>query len=325
MKIYTPGDGPDQMVELPETVSRPSPSRGSLLVVDPCRLFREGVAEILRQAHFEVAATSATIDDALMQLGTISATIDLLIVGLDARDAEPQLAALPLLRDWDARTKTVLLLPSCTAEILMAAVLSCVNGVVLKDVSGTTLIATLDLVMRGQHVLPFAAALQILARLQPAGVAPGARPEDVAPERPRVTEDAGQPETKTEEFANAAGAPHTLRSFSLSDRETQILQCLVEGCANKLIARRLGIAEATVKVHIKGLLRKINVSNRTQAAIWALNHSVTTQFDQRPAPAAIDLDPGDRAHSLVRLADDPVPDITALYSSAINLLMPTHA
>lgn len=58
------------------------------------------------------------------------------------------------------------------------------------------------------------------------------------------------------------------REVNLSGRENDILQHLIEGAPNKLIARRLNVAEATVKVHVKGLLRKLNASNRTQAAIW---------------------------------------------------------
>lgn len=56
---------------------------------------------------------------------------------------------------------------------------------------------------------------------------------------------------------------------SLSVRETQILRCLMQGASNKIIARNLGVADATVKVHVKAILRKIKAANRTQAAIWA--------------------------------------------------------
>jgi len=56
----------------------------------------------------------------------------------------------------------------------------------------------------------------------------------------------------------------------LSDREEQILRCLVAGLPNKLIARELGIAETTVKVHVKSVLRKVRAANRTQAAMWAV-------------------------------------------------------
>jgi two-component system nitrate/nitrite response regulator NarL len=58
----------------------------------------------------------------------------------------------------------------------------------------------------------------------------------------------------------------------LSSRETEILYCLTKGSPNKVIARQLNLCEATVKVHIKAILRKIGVFNRTQAAIWAADH-----------------------------------------------------
>lgn len=57
---------------------------------------------------------------------------------------------------------------------------------------------------------------------------------------------------------------------SLTARESEILVCLLEGESNKSIARKLEITESTVKIHMKSLLRKINVQNRTQAAIWAM-------------------------------------------------------
>lgn len=57
----------------------------------------------------------------------------------------------------------------------------------------------------------------------------------------------------------------------LSEREVGILRCLVDGDANKVISRRLNIAEPTVKVHIKAILRKLHVDNRTQAAVWAIS------------------------------------------------------
>ena len=68
----------------------------------------------------------------------------------------------------------------------------------------------------------------------------------------------------------------------LSPRELEILQALVTGASNKLIAIRLGITEATVKVHLKTLLRKIDVINRTQAAIWAMNNGVSANEAAAP-------------------------------------------
>jgi len=59
---------------------------------------------------------------------------------------------------------------------------------------------------------------------------------------------------------------------ALSPRQHFILRCLVQGDSNKLIARKIAVSEGTVKAHLKVLLRKMKVRNRTQAAIWALSH-----------------------------------------------------
>ena len=68
-----------------------------------------------------------------------------------------------------------------------------------------------------------------------------------------------------------AQSPVTLRNHpGLSEREAQILDGLVKGYANKMIARTCDISEATVKVHMKSIMRKIRVANRTQAAMWAI-------------------------------------------------------
>jgi two-component system nitrate/nitrite response regulator NarL len=71
----------------------------------------------------------------------------------------------------------------------------------------------------------------------------------------------------------AVAASEPQLKVALSKREIQIIDCLVSGLPNKSIARELNITEATVKVYVKGLLRKIKVSNRTQVAIWALQQS----------------------------------------------------
>jgi two-component system nitrate/nitrite response regulator NarL len=65
-----------------------------------------------------------------------------------------------------------------------------------------------------------------------------------------------------------------IATLNLSDREIQIMRYLVLGCPNKVISRRLGISEATVKVYVKAILRKLQVTNRTQAAIWAVQRGL---------------------------------------------------
>ena len=83
--------------------------------------------------------------------------------------------------------------------------------------------------------------------------------------------------------AAAVPANDGLGGKSLSGREAQILHLITQGAANKVIARELGLAEATVKVHVKAILRKVKVSNRTQAAMWAQQH-----LKGRPQDAIMD-------------------------------------
>src|SRR3989442_11815798 len=70
----------------------------------------------------------------------------------------------------------------------------------------------------------------------------------------------------------------------LSPREKSILRCLIEGDSNKCIARKIDIAEATVKVHVKAILRKIRVQNRTQAAIWGMNNGSVIRLANNSSP-----------------------------------------
>ena len=329
----------DQGVKAIDVVSaggRTATQRHALVIVDTCRLFREGVTTILHASRFNVVVAAANIHDALAEIDAgPTTTIDMLICSLDPqRGVETQLMAIEAVRRRDPLTKIVLLMPSCSAEDLVAAVLCGVDGVVLKDISGEKLIATLDVVMHGQHVLPLGIASQVFARLRPQGADQGADQTDARSEASSPAPAASAPAAarlpalptpaalaacaSVFGAAEAAGArerkpPSPTRNLGLSERETQILQCLVEGCANKLIARRLDIAEATVKVHIKGLLRKINVNNRTQAAIWALNQSVSLGQVGREAPI---VDPAPPAPS----AEPALADMIAVFPQAHSAL-----
>ena len=73
-----------------------------------------------------------------------------------------------------------------------------------------------------------------------------------------------------EAIAEPAGAP----AQRLTPREQEVLELIAAGLSNKLIARRLGIAEKTVKTHVGHVLAKLGVSDRTQAALWAVRHGV---------------------------------------------------
>ncbi|WP_262268646.1 LuxR C-terminal-related transcriptional regulator [Microvirga yunnanensis] len=120
-----------------------------------------------------------------------------------------------------------------------------VDGFCLTASAPEVLIKSLELVMLGETVLPLAVVRSLTAGVVSA--------QDRPPQDNSVAE---------------AKLPD-LEGCKLSAREMEILGCLTQGEPNKVIARKLEITEATIKVHVKAILRKIGASNRTQAAMWA--------------------------------------------------------
>lgn len=130
------------------------------------------------------------------------------------------------------------------------------HAYLLKEIGADPLVESLRLVNQGEKVLPSA----LLNHL---------------PQTQAIHETQAEVQVQLSEL--------------LSEREIDTLRCLVMGYPNKVIAYRLDISEATVKVHVKAILRKLSVQNRTQAAIWAVNQGLITQGgdfrDYRDAPA----------------------------------------
>ena len=79
--------------------------------------------------------------------------------------------------------------------------------------------------------------------------------------------------------AASAGLPGGEALQTLSPREREILVLIARGDSNKLIARALDIAETTVKIHVQHILRKLDLSSRVQAAVYAVNHGLTNGAD----------------------------------------------
>jgi two-component system nitrate/nitrite response regulator NarL len=143
------------------------------------------------------------------------------------------------LRSAYPNARIVVLASDFAVDALRDAMNAGTDGYLMKDVSPEALIQSLELVMMGEKVFPTNLASMLLS---------------------------------------LDSTPSALKSIGgLSPREQEILQALVTGASNKVIAFKLGITEATVKVHLKTLLRKIDVNNRTQAAIWAMNNGFTAE------------------------------------------------
>lgn len=216
---------------------------GSLILVDESRLFREGLRGILDRSPFQIEHEASSVDELIEQQDRF-ADIKPDLVLFDSQDDNPTLARqLECLAKILPHTRIVFLTNQVRMSRLALAFSAGVDGYLLKDLSADALRESLGLVLVGEKVYPSSlAALLIDSYLGHGGNEPV--------------------------NGHAVGA--------LSARERQILDCLALGHPNKTIARQLGITESTVKGHLKVLLSKIKVSNRTQAAIWALSNGHTS-------------------------------------------------
>ena len=132
---------------------------------------------------------------------------------------------------------------------MMRALHAGVNGLCSTSMDRAALLKALELVMLGETFIASALVLTIL---------------DEASQAHDSGLNMTSALTPTNDTATSA--------HNLSSREVEILKRLMEGESNKVIARKLDIAEATIKVHVKSILRKVRVKNRTQAALWATAH-----------------------------------------------------
>lgn len=223
--------------------------KGELVVIDARRLSREAVRRLLEYWAFTVIGAGNSLADALADAPP-DAKPDLIVYLFESDDeVERELPRIAVARSQFAGVKSVVLSDCTRTDVLLRAMRASVEAVLSKDISSDTLRRALELVLLGQHMFPRGLARMLLEPV--AEPAPEARAVLPVPLLPLI--------------------PDRQRATTLSVREHEILRCLVDGLPNKAIARALDITEATVKVHIKGLLRKMNMSNRTQAAVWALN------------------------------------------------------
>jgi len=220
----------------------------NVFLIDANKLFREGMKRLFEGTPFTVVGEAGNLREGLSAVGE-GAAPHMILVDLPS-GVDEDVEALRSLREEHPRIRTVILTTDLDTRRLSAALGAGAGGYLLKDIACEALMQSLKLVMMGEKVFP-----THLAELLVSG-----RTEDMGSELPT-------------------------RRKGLSQREVQILRCLLNGNSNKMIANHLNITEATVKVHLKSLLRKINASNRTQAAIWALNNGIGDQASETIAAA----------------------------------------
>jgi two-component system nitrate/nitrite response regulator NarL len=226
-----------------------------LLVVDDHNLFRRGLIALLaRDKRVSVVAEARDAGEALKMAQLHQPDVILLdnhLPGVHGVDALPQLcAAAP-------QARIVMLTVSEDADDLSQALARGAAGYLLKTVEGDELIDAIFRVRAGESVVSPEMTTKLIAAYRQALSAP-AEP------------------TAGESQAPAAGASVTAavtapESVSrLSPRERDILREIARGASNKEIARTCNIAETTVKIHVQHILRKLNLTSRVQAAVFAV-------------------------------------------------------
>jgi two-component system nitrate/nitrite response regulator NarL len=215
-------------------------------------LLRTGLEVLLANTRFVVSEIGAD-DEPSPRRPRLYTQPDLFIV--DASNSSKKLIEIiRLLKVRQPDARVVAVASHFDISFIQRGIDAGVDGFCLAASDRDVLIKWLELVMMGESTLPLRLVRSMLDEMTLA-----AEPEQ---DRPL-----------------AEPSPIDPGMHKLSNREAEILSCLMRGEPNKVIARRLAITEATIKVHIKAILRKIGAANRTQAAMWAKEH-LTTKGDK---------------------------------------------
>jgi len=220
-----------------------------LLVVDDHNLFRRGLIALLKQdGRFNVVGEAGDLGQALRCAGQIQPDLILLDNHLPGVRGVDGIGAL---KQAFASAHILMLTVSENEEDLATAMQAGADGYLLKTVESDQLCQAIVRVLAGEPVISPEMMTKFVAafRTKPHASPP---PETLAP----VT------------------APTPNLDETLSAREREILLLVAHGDSNKVIARQLDIAETTVKVHVQGILRKLQLSSRVQAAVYAAAHGL---------------------------------------------------
>ena len=251
-------------------------------------LLREGLARILSAADFRILASASGVDDPV--LSSLPQEQPILLIIDVSDDFDAALAQIVSFKHRYPAGRVAVLAHQHQLTDMVSAFRLGANAYLVKVTTCDTFIKSLELVMLGVTLLPpeiltFISDQQDRSRNGGAAGHNGRAADDEDDADDGHADDDGEMvgiEVGTNEHVSQARSSYTPR---LSARQQSILHCLIQGDSNKAIARKMAIAEATVKVHVKAILRRIRVHNRTQAAIWAMSNGpfISAKDDASPA------------------------------------------
>lgn len=219
------------------------PMYEKVLLIDDHTLFRAGLEDLLTRRGIQVVAAVGSGEEGIVAAIQHKPDVALLDMRMPHMDG---LNVLRQLRKNNPNQRVVMLTTSSNENDLVEALRSGARGYLLKDIEPDELVVSLREVIAGKTVVAPELA-HVLARVVQGGDA-------------RNTEDKVDNPFK-----------------DLTPREHEILTLLAEGQSNKVIARNLGISDGTVKLHVKAILRKLNVSSRITAAVMAVEHGIRAE------------------------------------------------
>jgi two-component system nitrate/nitrite response regulator NarL len=213
-----------------------------ILLVDDHTLFRRGLTALLsRDPMLQIVGDAADAGEAQRRAQALQPDVILLdnhLPGVNGVDA------LPALREAAPGARLIMLTISEDGEDLAAALRAGASGYLLKTMEGEALSRAIHRAMRGEPVVA----------------------DEMTGKLVEVFRQSSAPAPLAAEPAAQNGV--------LSPRETDILRGIARGDSNKVIARDLGIAETTVKIHVQHILRKLGVSSRVQVAVIAVERGL---------------------------------------------------
>ena len=208
-----------------------------ILLVDDHKLFRRGLAALLRsEADFEIVAEAADGAEGIKQAAATQPDVVLLDLHMPGITGIDALASI---KEMAPAAQVLMLTVSEDGADLLAALRAGAAGYLLKNIDGEFLTTSIRRAAEGESVI----SADMLAHL-----VAGVREPTLVQERVGMA--------------------------LLSPREREIVAHIAHGASNKEIARDLGVAESTVKIHVQHVLRKLNLSSRVQVAVVASAHGV---------------------------------------------------
>jgi len=212
-----------------------------VLLIDDHALVRRGIGELLQSRGAQVVASVSSGEEGVRRALDLLPDIILLDVKMPGVNG---IETVERLRAAGIAAPVVMLTMSREDAELGAALRAGAQGYLLKDMEPEELLPALEAVLRGESVV----AREMVGSL--AGIVrddANARPAEQRPSDP---------------FAE------------LTPRELEILERVADGLSNKMIARALEIADGTVKLHVKAILRKLGMRSRVEAAVAAAGHGL---------------------------------------------------